>query len=89
MVVAVIVAVTLAAVASASACNMATGGPTGAFFFSATPPFFFVGPTSVFFFGPAFLLAEAGPPAHQSPSVKPQTLDAQLSLPQFQVQGAG
>ena len=32
----------------------------------------------------------AGPrPAHQSPSVKPQTLDPQLSLQQLQVQGAG
>ena len=31
----------------------------------------------------------AGPPAHQSPSFKPQTLDPQLSLQQFQVQGAG
>ena len=29
------------------------------------------------------------PPAHQSPSVKPQTLDPQLSLQQLQVQGAG
>ena len=33
--------------------------------------------------------AAAGPPAHQSPSVKPQTLDPQLSLQQLQVQGAG
>ena len=33
--------------------------------------------------------SQAGPPAHQSPSVKPQTLDPQLSLQQFQVQGAG
>ena len=32
---------------------------------------------------------QAGPPAHESPSVKPQTLDPQLSLQQFQVQGAG
>ena len=31
----------------------------------------------------------AGPPAHQSPSVKPQTLDPQLSHQQLQVQGAG
>ena len=30
-----------------------------------------------------------GPPAHQSPSVKPQTLDPQLSLQLLQVQGAG
>ena len=33
--------------------------------------------------------SQAGPPAHQSPSVKPQTLDPQLSLQQFQVKGAG
>ncbi len=31
----------------------------------------------------------AGSPAHQSPSVKAQTLDPQLSLQQLQVQGAG
>jgi len=31
----------------------------------------------------------AGPPAHQNPCVKPQTLDPQLSLQQLQVQGAG
>ena len=31
----------------------------------------------------------AGPPAHQSPSVKPQTLDPQLAHQQLQVQGAG
>ena len=31
----------------------------------------------------------AGPPAHQSPSAKPQTLDPQLSHQQLQVQDAG